>query len=120
MDTVRTAIIVDFNTWSYYERVRAWVERMSYRSNVVLVVSDPEWHEFDYDHYPESPEWAAVFRNSKKLPDIAFKTQVLVFLQESSNLTPVLAVDQDLMVQQMFEDGGVLVSMGPTDLPVSY
>lgn len=117
MDTGRTAIIVDFNMWSYYERVRAVVERLSHHSQVILTVSDPEWHEFDYNHYPDSPEWAVVIRNSKKLPSLAFKTQALVFVQDGSNLNPVLAFDQDLEVQQMYEDGGVLIAMGPNELP---
>lgn len=119
MDTTRTAILVDFDLWKAHETVQRWIKLRENKASLVLLVTDPEHNDFDWENTDipfDTPEWAAVMRNSMHLRDIAFKTSALVILQDSSNLAPVIALDDDLHVQQMYEDGGVLLAMGEKDL----
>ena len=119
MDTARTAILVDYDMWRYFDRVKYWVKLREKNAALILLVSEPEVNDFEWDdtrNPPDTPEWAAVIRNSKHLKDIAFKTAALCVVQDSSSLIPTIALDQDLAVQQMFEDGGVLLALGEKDL----
>lgn len=114
----QSAILVDFNMYSHYPTVQRWVELRENKTQLVLLISDPVHNDFDptSSRWANGPEWAAVLTNTGGTKDLVFKTSALCVVQDMSNLLPVIALDDDLHVQQMFEDGGVLLAMGEKDL----
>lgn len=120
MNQKTTGIIVDYDMFSYYGSVRRWLKLREKFTTFILLVTDPEHNDYDPgdSRWHDEVPFDVVIRNAKTppLPDLAFKTAALCAVQENSNVIPVIALDQDLHVQQMFEDGGVLIANGESDL----
>lgn len=119
MDTVNAkepAILVDWDDvhdWPIYD---AWLAKRQKNIKVVLLVSNPQEHDFEYDNLQFEPD--VVLRNSIKapMPDLLFKTTAVVTIQESSNLVPVIGVDDSGAVREMYDDAGVVLTLDSTDL----
>lgn len=113
MDTVNSAVLVDYDLYELNPELRLWCFLNKDKASFVLLVTEPTLHDYDpatHNPVPEAPDWQAVIRNKAGTPDIVFKTSALCVLQDHSNLLPVLAIDGDPEIQQMFRDGGVLLS----------
>lgn len=112
MDTVKTAILVDYDLWESDEWTRYWV--MMHRSDAyaVLLVSNPETSNYD----PSDERWKGyeqfdvVITNSGNKSDEDFKENALNVLMTTSNLTPVVALDGNWDVLEAFDVMGVLVN----------
>jgi len=126
-DTIKTqaAILVDYNLYAYNVSVRSWLsirKRRAPETAFVLLVSDPAHEDYDAEDKrwnglgTVEMEFDAVIRNSGGKRDITFKLNALHVIKDVSNLIPVLALEEDLYVQQMFEDNGVLIAQGEEEL----
>lgn len=116
MDKILPAILVDYDMYTAEHAVRLWLQSKQNYAKIILLVSDPDHHDYDpaEDFVEDTVEFDAVLRNHKSLRDIVFKTSALCVMQDSL-VSPVVAVDADYTVQDMYHDGGVLVALGVED-----
>jgi len=103
------AIIVDWEHVNAYEGYDEWLAEHDEQLAIILIVPDPENNDYDFDAKFEP---AVVLRNSlkKPMPLIAFKTTAVLTVQESSNMIPVVAWDDDADVIDMYRAAGVPVT----------
>lgn len=131
MDTksgTQPAVVVDYADYLVNPALRQWLAQKQRAAAIVLLVTDPTAQDYDYDIFEtlfpdEIPvNFAAVLRNSTKTPldGLVFKVTSLVILQDSSSMTPVLAIDSNLNILEMYEDGGVLMALTPNELVGVY
>lgn len=120
MDTVNAkepAILVDWSELQGWEDVYGeWLKKRQKNIKVVFLVTDPKNNDFDYGESGIEPD--VVLRNSVKapMPDLLFKTTAIVTIQESSNLVPVIGVDDSGAVRKMYDEAGVVVTLDSYDL----
>jgi hypothetical protein len=121
MNTVsnsQPALIVDWNSIQYYGDLHEWLLAKQNQIAVVVLVSDPannDFNERESDAGPIGFEPSVVLRNSAKkpMPNIAFKTAAILAVQETSNLVPVVGIDGDDDVLDMYEEAGIVVTAKP-------
>lgn len=112
MDTVKTAILVDYDLWESDEWTRFWIGNHRENAYAVLLVKNPETANYD----PADTRWKnyeqfdVVITNSGGKPDEEFKENALNVLMTTSNLTPVVALDGNWEVLDTFDVMGVLVN----------
>jgi len=119
MDTVNAkepAILVDWDDVHDWDAYADWLAKRQKNVKIVLLVSNPQEHDFEYNGLRFEPD--VVLRNSLKapMPDLLFKTTAVVTIQESSNLVPVIGVDDSGAVREMYDDAGVVLTLDSTDL----
>src|SRR5690606_19480263 len=118
MDTFKAqpAILVDYDMYTAEHSVRLWLKARQSNAKLILLVSDPDHHDYDpsADFVEDDVEFDAVLRNHKATRDIAFKTSALCVMQDSL-VNPVVALDPDYTVNEMYREGGVLVTLGVED-----
>lgn len=121
MNTVNNsqpALIVDWDSVKFYSEVHEWLTQQQDKIAVVLLVNNPEEDDFDENTTAAGPigfEPSVVLRNSAKkpMPNIAFKTAAILAVQETSNLVPVIGIDGEQDVLDMYEEAGIVVVTQP-------
>lgn len=119
---MNSTILVDWALLRTHQDTQNFIAQREGQANMVLLVSQPKTDDFDHDpeNHPGVPDiqWDAVIRNTGGLPDVVFKATALTVLQDSSNLEPVVGLDPAYEVNNMYREGGVLVTA--LDLPNVY
>lgn len=121
MNTVsnsQPALLIDWDSVKFYSDVHEWITKQQDKIAVVLLVNNPEEDDFDENTTVAGPigfEPSVVLRNSAKkpMPNIAFKTAAILAVQETSNLVPVVGIDGDDDVLDMYEEAGIVVTAKP-------
>lgn len=115
MNTVKSskpALFVDWASVLDYGELYEWLVSKQDKISIVLLVPDPTNNDFSVatDFEPD-----VVLRNSSKkpLPDIAFKTAAILAVQDTSNLVPVIGIDMNQDVLDMYEEAGVIIVSQP-------
>lgn len=121
MDTVNQkepAILVDWDDVQDKPIYADWLVKRQKNIKIVLLVTDPKNNDFDFGESSLEPD--VVLRNSLKapMPDLLFKTTAVVTIQESSNLVPVIGVDDSYQVQDMYDEAGVVISGESNDIVI--
>lgn len=106
----QSAILVDYELFADNPVLRGWLLVKQLSAKIILLVSNPDDRDFAHEVWPDF-EVDAVLRNHKHTLDIAFKTAALCVMQDSL-VDPVVAIDDDPLVVDMYESGGVLITIG--------
>jgi len=105
LGNTRPAIVVDYEAIKDSPATVEYLNRKQRHAAIVLFVRGN-----DYVPDDSFPLFDAVLSNRKGIPDIAFKTAALVVVQDSSNLVPVVGIDNNIDVLNMYEDAGMLIT----------
>jgi len=93
------------------QRTRNWVTNKSKHAAVVVLETQPGSLDKILTTSSITFMPAAILGNTKHLDDLVFKTAALCVIQDSSNLIPTVAIDDNVEILNMYEEGGVLVTL---------
>lgn len=126
---MNATIIVDWPLFKDNPWVQDFIREREGMARMVLVVPTPNTDDYTWDEHPPGldnppvqngqqmlypmPEiaWDAVIRNSGNLQNVVFKATALSVIQDASTMEPVIALDPDHAVNEMYRDGGVLITI---------
>lgn len=114
----KVAILVDYDLFRLSPTLRTWCKSRENKATLVMLVTHPKYH----DYKPADPsdgaeaEFPITIRNTASHPDLVFKTSALCVLQDMSDLYPVIAVDANRDIRQMYFDGGAIIVLAENEL----
>lgn len=123
---MNATILVDWTLFRTHPYVQDFVEARVGQARMVLLVTDPTEDDFEFPdestHLPLTTQtdivhprpqidWDVVIRNSGGADVVAFKATALSVIQDVSKLEPVIALDANRAVNDMYREGGVLVTI---------
>lgn len=112
---MKSTIIVDWPLFKANQWVQDFISERVGQARMVLLVPEPEKSDFIFPEdgqlsFVQEINWDAVIRNSGGLDNVVFKATALSVLQEASDLEIVIAIEGDPNINDMYREGGVLVT----------
>lgn len=110
---MNTAVLIDWNLFIESPYVQDLVSGWETHTRVVLLVEHPDSFDYEADTHPTVPEiaWDMVIRNSGGLDSVTFKEKAIKILKEVGDTQPVIGLDRNLFVSEMYKREGVLITV---------